>query len=271
MKAALKYPGAKWSYAEWIISFMPKHAVYLEPYFGSGAVFFQKDPAVYETINDLDRLVVNFFKVCREHPDEISSQLYFTPFSRSEYESVQEDRAGEEIKLTGDSIEDARRFAVRCNQGFGSKLADRCGWKNTKKSAGPINPRIWSRFPETIFDIADRLKNAQIECRPAVKLINDYNAIDTLIYADPPYLKNVRTSRMYRKEMLEDAEHIELIKALLDHKGSVILSGYDNDLYNELLTGWHKEQKSGHANSAEARTETLWMNFQPTAQMYMNT
>jgi len=38
----LKYPGAKWNLANWIIQQMPPHKVYLEPFFGSGAVFFNK-------------------------------------------------------------------------------------------------------------------------------------------------------------------------------------------------------------------------------------
>lgn len=42
MKAVMKYPGAKWSMAHWIISKFPEHRSYLEPFFGSGAVLFSK-------------------------------------------------------------------------------------------------------------------------------------------------------------------------------------------------------------------------------------
>ena len=54
MEAILKYPGAKNRLADWIVSFIPEHKVYLEPYFGSGAVFFNKPKSKIETINDLD-------------------------------------------------------------------------------------------------------------------------------------------------------------------------------------------------------------------------
>jgi DNA adenine methylase len=48
MNAVIKYPGAKWSIADWIIERLPPHARYVEPYFGSGAVLFNKAPAPYE-------------------------------------------------------------------------------------------------------------------------------------------------------------------------------------------------------------------------------
>lgn len=60
MRPVLKYPGAKWNLSSWIISHMPPHESYLEPYFGSGAVFFNKEPARIETINDMDGEIVNF-------------------------------------------------------------------------------------------------------------------------------------------------------------------------------------------------------------------
>ena len=261
MIAAFKYPGAKWSYAEWINYFIPPHKYYLEPFFGSGAVFFKKDPAKYETINDLDGIVVNFFRACRDYPDQLARAINLTPFSRQEYTQIREDAAGQEIKLTGECVEDARRFAIRCCQGFGAKLADRSGWKNTKCSDGPINSEIWSRVPGTVYQMAARLKHAQIEQTDAIQLIRDYNSPECFIYADPPYLGETRNSRLYRVEMMDEQHHIELLDVLLAHKGPVILSGYENDLYNQALTGWHKEHMKGRASSAAAREETIWMNF----------
>ena len=263
MRCVLKYPGSKWSYADWIVSQFPEHNVYLEPYFGSGAAFFAKHPTRYETINDVDGLVVNFFRAARDFPDELARAINLTPFSRQEYRQIEEEHAGEDIQLTGDCVEDARRFAIRCFQGFGSKLADRCGWKNTKQSSGPINPNVWNGVPDSILDAAMRLKSAQIENTDDVALIRDYNAVDCLIYADPPYLGETRNNkRIYRAEMMDEQAHVLLLETLLQHKGPVIISGYDNDLYNDHLKGWHRETKEGRANSGAVRTEVLWMNFE---------
>lgn len=62
MKAVVKYPGSKWSLTDWIISLFPDHHSYLEPFFGSGAVLFNKPRSDIETVNDLDGNVINLFE-----------------------------------------------------------------------------------------------------------------------------------------------------------------------------------------------------------------
>ena len=76
MKAIAKYPGSKWSLSEWIISFFPKHHSYLEPFFGSGAVLFNKTRSHIETVNDLDQNVVNLFECIREDPKKLAEMVY---------------------------------------------------------------------------------------------------------------------------------------------------------------------------------------------------
>lgn len=106
MKCVLKYPGAKNRIAPWICDYIPEHQVYLEPFFGSGAVFFNKIPARIETLNDLDGNVVNYFRIIREQPEELAAQLKLTPYSRDEY-----CLACEYDPMDSD-IERARKFAV---------------------------------------------------------------------------------------------------------------------------------------------------------------
>ncbi len=60
---------------------------------------------------------------------------------------------------------------------------------------------------------------------------------------------------------MNDQEHIELLETLLNHPGKVLLSGYDNDLYNTYLRGWKKASKKTTAENGLFRTEMLWMNY----------
>lgn len=250
--ASLRYPGAKWSLASKIVSYFPDHYHYIEPYFGSGAVYFSKTPSPHELVNDLNGTVVNFFRVLRDQTDELLWKLELTPWSREEYD--QSDIPAD------DPLEDARRFVVRVWQAHASDLAKKTGWKNRGSSqrARGMSDR-WSRVPAELVLLAERMQHAEIEHRPALQLIKRFSTEDTLIYADPPYLSETRTQKMYAQEM-NFQEHVELLEALLAHRGTAVLSGYANELYDSMLTGWERiELKAPKVEAGAARTEVLWI------------
>lgn len=258
----LHYPGSKWSLAQWIIDHMPPHKTYLEPFFGSGAVFFNKEPSQLETINDLDGNVVNLFRVIRDQPDELARLVYWTPYSREEYYNSYQ--PGGEL----DEVERARRFLVRCWMARGGKTSDRAGWRhniNVEKSPNNRMPDQWSSVPDRIMIVTERLKTAQIEHQSALQLIERYKVSSVLIYADPPYMLATRSNRHYMHEM-SDEDHMELLDALDNHPGPVLLSGYDNELYNQRLKHWHREERKALAEMGRIRTEVLWIN--PVAAEY---
>lgn len=225
----LKYPGSKWNIADWIISHMPAHKSYLEPYFGSGAVFFRKYPVKSETINDISDDIINLFKVLRDHGEQLIALIELTPWARKEFD--------ESFKKTGDPIEDARRFLVRCWQAYGTKLNRRTGWRNDIRGSRNVHiTKQWDRLPERIAQVIERLKQAQIECRPAINIIKRYCYPEVLIYADPPYPISTRHGKMYSCEMT-DQDHLDLLDVLDNHPGPVLLSAYENELYTERLRG----------------------------------
>ena len=258
MNAILKYTGAKWRLAPWIIKHLPKHESYLEPYFGSGAVFFNKEKARTETINDIDGEVVNFFRTCRESPEELAAALSLTPWAREERNNAF-DPAGSE-----NNVERARKFAVRCWMTFGASVNLTNGWRHTTgkyKDGGPDNPKLWRRMPDCVRDAAARLMDAQIENRPAIDVIRAHNGPEVLIYADPPYLHETRTahSKAYNYEM-NNTDHMELLQALNAHQGMVILSGYDSSIYHDALPGWITAVKNTTAERGVKRAECIWIN-----------
>ena len=252
MKAVLKYPGAKNRIAPWICEHIPEHEVYLEPFAGSLAVLFNKQRSHIETVNDLDGEVVNFFRILRDRENELERLISLTPFSRREYESAYE--------LCEDEVEMARRFAVKCWMGFGCGNLYKNGFKSGQQKCSPNPAKAWAELTETIKLAAERLKGVQIENLPVTELIKRYNTQDVFIYADPPYLQGTRKKYLYKHEM-SDSEHEELLEILIKHPGKVLLSGYDNDLYNDILYGWRKAKKDTRAEGGRKRTETLWMNY----------
>lgn len=252
MPAVLRYPGSKWSLAGRIIEHFGPHYHYVEPFFGSGAVFFSKEPSQHEVINDTNGSVVNLFKVLRDHTEDLCWSLEATPWSRDEY--IESD------VITGDPVEDARRFVVRCWQAHASDLAKKTGWKSrgVKQRAGGMSHR-WQKVPDQLRLLAWRLTDAEIENRPAVEVISRHRGVDCLIYADPPYVHSSRTQTMYGQEMT-DAQHVQLLETLDRHPGPVVLSAYANELYADMLGHWSTfTLKAPKVEKAAARTELLWV------------
>lgn len=219
-------------------------------------MLFNKPPSPIETVNDLDKNVCNLFKIIRDEPRELAKMIAITPYARTEYDSTFDDT------VPKNDFEKARRFLVQCWQGHGFRTNGyKVGWKNDvqgREAAYAV--KNWYRLPEWILEVTDRLKQVQIECRPAIEVITRHRYPNVFIYADPPYLLSTRTAKQYKYEM-SDQDHIELLEILLKHPGPVIISGYENDLYNELLKAWHKKSCVGYAEYyGTDRKEVLWIN-----------
>ncbi|MBL1228160.1 DNA adenine methylase [Enterococcus sp. BWB1-3] len=257
MKRILNYPGSKWRLADIIIENIPGHTTYLEPFFGSGAVFFSKDPSQIETINDLNERVYNFFKVCRDQPEKLAKLAYLTPHSRQEQQTSNQEAS--------DPIENARKFLVQSWQTQGGVQRYKSGWRsNIDKIGGKLHE--WNEIPERVMEAAARLKHAQIENQDAVKLLQRYSRKDVFAYVDPPYLLSTRKGRYYETDMKDDQQP-ELLEVLKKFKGKFILSGYDNELYDEILNDCYKVYINAQAESGQSRTEVLWMNYESSGQM----
>ena len=197
MNTLLNYPGAKWGMAKEIVSLMPTHRSYLEPFFGSGAVLFNKPQSAIETVNDIDGDIVNFFRVLREQPDRLAKAISLTPYAREVFDDAHANRGT-------DAFDRAYRFAIRSKMGHGFKTNQKTGFKiDVYARERSYCVSCWNRMPADLLDAAVRLKCVQIENRPALDLIRRFNYENVLIYADPPYLLETRSGKQYRHEMTE--------------------------------------------------------------------
>ncbi|WP_318066673.1 DNA adenine methylase [Clostridium boliviensis] len=261
MKTVMKYPGSKWSIADWIISYFPEHHSYLEAFFGSGAVLFNKPRSNIETVNDMDGNVVNLFEWIRKDPERLAREIYLTPYARQIYDDAFK-------TVPEDSFSKAINFYIRLNMGHGFRTTgEKVGWKNDVQGREKAYAASdWCKLPEKIMQAAERIRGVQIENRPAVELIERFNNPKVLIYADPPYVLSERHGKQYRYEMVEDKQHHDLIDVLQAHKGPVLLSGYDSELYNDRLSNWYREETTCYSQVSSKKREILWMNFEPAGQ-----
>lgn len=268
MKSAFAYFGGKTGMAPRIAALMPAHRVYIEPYFGSGAVLFAKEPSRFEIVNDIDHALATFWRVLRTRHDELAYVCALSPHSREEFSAAVLDDQLDDLEL-------ARRFWVRVNQSFAKTAGRKTGWSITTARSATIPSSIASRLGR-FADVAQRLAPVTIEQCDGPSLIQRLGmTTDTVIYADPPYLASTRVLRSgnggdYRHDAGR-ADHHERLAEVLNHTpASVILSGYPSPMYDSLYAGWNRLDLSVTAFSSNMatpnrtkRTECLWCNFEP--------
>lgn len=130
--------------------------------------------------------------------------------------------------------------------------------KPTGRNIGiEIDPVVLAQWP------VERYPHIETVLGDALAYLRDFAFRGTeMVYSDPPYLPTTRRrERVYRHEYSE-ADHVELIGQLKQLPCAVLLSGYDSDLYNDLLAGWRKLAFIA-ASHAGPREEVLWLNYTP--------
>jgi DNA adenine methylase len=262
-KPAIRYHGAKFRLAPWIIKHFPPHYCYVEPFGGAAGVLLQKPRSYAEVYNDLDGNIVNFFRVLRD-PEQraaLLEQLVLTPYARDEFDLAWEP--------TDDPIERARRLCVRAQMGFASSGATKgtTGFRIDTKRAYSTAQDLWAEYPDQLTAVGVRLSGVLIENKPALEVMTNHDAANTLHFVDPPYVLSTRTldsdGRGYYRHEMTDEDHTELLKFLKNLRGMVIITGYDSQLYNDMLSGWRVERTSSRISARRGtalRTEHLWMN-----------
>jgi DNA adenine methylase len=265
---ALRYHGAKYRLAKWLLPMFPPHEIYVEPFGGAAGVLLQKPRGYAEVYNDLDGDVVNYFRVVRDPVlrERLIEAVTFTPYARTEFELASEPAT--------DPVERARRFAVRAQMGFGSAGATKgtTGFRiDTRRKYG-TSQHLWARFPNNISYVGERFTGVLIENRPAIDIIQQHDSAKTLHFVDPPYMHATRVmgmgkSRGYVHEM-SDRDHQQLLDVLLELDGLVILCGYPHPMYQEALATWtlHTTKARISAGRGTAlRDECCWINPAGTA------
>lgn len=263
-KPPFGYFGAKQRIASHIVNCLPPHHAWVDAFCGSAAITFAKEPAPIEVINDLDGQIVNLFKQLRENPDELCKAVSLTPYAREEFEQARSSNSDE------DPIEKARLFLVATMMTVNATIGSpRCGFSFSQSYAREgreARVNRWYNLPERLAKVVERLKGVRVENRDARELLEMFSDRPaTLIYMDPPYF--VKRNHKYVIDAKDKEFHEELLDLCCKSKSMLLISGYDNELYNRRLSernGWTRVTIKAYTRDTRgkdyARTEILWKN-----------
>lgn len=270
MKTPITFYGGKLQLVSTILPMIPSYRLYVEPYFGGGAVFFAKRPSYLEVINDINENLMTFYYV-------VKHQLLFDHL----YERVQETLHSEALykkakriffrtdPMVDSQVNIAWATWVLTNISYsGSPVG---GWKWDNGTAGSHTGIVMEHYREQFTrKLHERLQNVQISQRDAIEVIKQRDTADTFFYLDPPYPGcNQKHYKGFTDKNLE-----ELLVVLENIKGKFLLSNYARDVLVEKAqaNGWHVFRKdmplrvtNFHGNSRR-KTEVLVCNYRPAQQ-----
>jgi DNA adenine methylase len=262
--SAFGYFGSKLRIAAKMHDKLPPHNAWVELFCGSAAMTLAKRRAPIEVINDINGDIFNFYQQLRDHGDELLEKIRLTPYSRAELELARapHNRVSK--------LEQARRFFVAAMMAVnGSFGADKGGFSvSGSYSRNGMEARVnrWHGMPGHLLTVVDRLKTVRIEKKDALDLFEEfYNRPATLVYLDPPYLGH--RSKGYDHDANTEDFHEKLLSLANRAKCMIFLSGYESDIYKDLLTenaGWKKQTlraiTKGSNGRCFDRTEVIWFN-----------
>ncbi len=272
------YYGAKQSIARRIIEILPPHNAWVEGFCGSAALTLSKPPVPIEVINDKDGQIVNLFTQLRDNAEGLCRAVELTPYARGEFERAREwvtgTGGGEDREVGGgqpelDPLEQARRFLVAAMMTVNGSIGMRAGWSYSQSYAREgreARVNRWCNLPDRLGRVVDRLRGIRIENRDARELVEMFvDRPATLMYLDPPYF--TRREHGYMIDARDETFHQELLKKCVKARCMLLVSGYENELYAEILTatrGWERVDIDTTTRDTTGRdyprTEVLWMN-----------
>ena len=228
--------------AKHILPLIPDHKVYLEPFFGSGVIFFNKKLADSNIINDKWNMAANFYQQTKLNFEELKKRIEATPFSRGIYKYAwyiyQNPQFYSKIEL-------AHAFYIGVAQGFNSNFGSWAVDSYGKSFTAYKNRK--HKYNETILE---HLEQAQLENTDAVKLLDSKKHLpDLFTYCDPPYIGT--NCGMYGSYTEED--YINLLEVLASLKGTFLLSSFPNAILETYVEKYGWQVKEFHKTKSAVK------------------
>lgn len=209
-----------------LVSLIPPHIGYVEPFCGAAHVFFAKPVSKIEVLNDLDGELMNFFRCAQTVPEALSRAAASMPYSRRLYSLLR--KADRSIF---DPIQCAAHFVYDVHRSFGGVPGK--GFATARVGSGGAI-RSTAKIADGVRACAARLDRVILECLDWRDCLEKYDAATTLFYIDPPYL----SSDVGYAHVLTEQDHIYLADRLKKLRGKWILTVGDSPLMRELYTSY---------------------------------
>lgn len=265
----MTYYGGKLSLVSQLLPLVPAHEVYTETFFGGGALFFAKQPAKNETINDCSNVVVNFYTVLKKSFRSLNALIDSSIYSRALHVHAQRVLRDHSRGKKQDRVELAWAFWYTSNFSFSCKIYAGFKYSNVQNTCLPeIMASKKAQFTELL---AKRIEHAYIENRDAMWVLKSRNVANAFHYIDPPYFfgdGNTPADHGHYKKVFSTERYLELLDFLQHRcKGKFMLSNYPSAALSSaaLSCGWnlqtHVTRVAAPRKTGTAKSEVIVYNY----------
>lgn len=222
--------GGKRRLAQHILPLFPTHSCYVEPFAGAAALFFMKEPAKAEILNDVNGELVNLYRVVKHHLEEFVRQFRWALVSRQNWLWLQ---STSPPTLT--DVQRAARFYYLQRMAFGGKVVGQTF--GTSTTAPPKLNLL--RIEEDLSAAHLRLADATIEQLDWLACIERYDRAHTLFYMDPPYWETEGYGAPFELNQYE-----LMAEAMRKMKGKALVSVNDHPEMRRAYAGLRMKKLS---------------------------
>ena len=212
VQAAFKSPGGKFRMFNKILSLLPEHKTFVEPFCGGAQVFFHKKRSDQEVINDLNRDLIFSYRFIKQMDEADLAWL------KKQYWVISKTHVEQVFKMQPKTNRERfYRFAYLNKAHYWGRTDVREGVRTGPKGEG-YRIKLVGRLP----DVQKRLQGVKIHSWDWKDIVKAYDSKNSVFYLDPPYPLHWprETGKMNPKFFKEE----ELLPVLKSMRGKFILS-----------------------------------------------
>jgi DNA adenine methylase len=251
LNSPIGWPGGKRRLVKRLLSLLPEHRTYAEPFCGSAKLLFAKDPSETEVISDANGDLINFFLVTKYRPSALAEQFESAISHPAWFKKLLKSKPD-----NGDEVQRAFRFAYLTWLSFGT-MGETFAGSTPRKRLGIVRDQL--------ARTSSRLHNVAIECADYAEIVAKYDAPDTVFFCDPPYVDYCSNGRY---EAFDGDKLAFLFNLLAKIKGKFIMSEENHPDVKKHVASHGMQCRSvlttyslSKSSNAQVKTELLISNF----------
>jgi len=245
INSPFRYAGGKFYARKLILEHLKPHSIYVELFTGGGSIFFAKPKAAENWLNDIDKDLINTYKIIRDFPNELINSLKGECATKERHSYYKN-----EFIPTNDLEKAQRWFYLNRTSYSGIMNMKNCYWGYGDKFS--MRPENWGN---NITRTSLKLQNVKLTDYDFEKVLDELpENMDIFVFADPPYF-NADQDKFYAHSFIKN-DHFRLQNALNknSHKYNFLLT-YDNSQEIWNLYNWANQIMEREWNYTINRTD----------------